>query len=82
MITAVVHSFTKDRDYTVCVSNSYLTPEDLSLIHILKATSSMHKAYEMLIEHYNVYIVAPAPTNDHEYMEMCIRDRSVPSVAV
>ncbi len=28
----------------------------------------MHKAYEMLIEHYNVYIVAPAPTNDHEYM--------------
>ena len=24
----VVHSFTKDRDYTVCVSNSYLTPED------------------------------------------------------
>lgn len=28
MITSVVHSFTKDRDYTVCVSNSYLTPED------------------------------------------------------
>lgn len=27
------------------------------------ATSSMHKAYEMLIEHYQVYIVAPAPTN-------------------
>ena len=34
----------------------------------MKATSSMHKAYEMLIEHYNVYIVAPAPTNDQEYM--------------
>ena len=28
MITSVVHSFTKDRDYTVCVSNSYLTPKD------------------------------------------------------
>ncbi len=28
-------------------------------------TSSMHKAYEMLIEHYHVYIVAPAPTNNH-----------------
>ncbi len=28
-------------------------------------TSSMHKAYEMLLEHYNVFIVAPAPTNDH-----------------
>ena len=34
----------------------------------MKATSSMHKAYEMLIEHYNVYIVAPAPTNNHAYM--------------
>lgn len=30
-----------------------------------KPTSSMHKAYEMLIEHYHVYIVAPAPTNNH-----------------
>ena len=28
MITSVVHSFTKDRDYTVCVSDSYLTPDD------------------------------------------------------
>ncbi len=28
MITSVVHSFTKDKDYTVCVSNSYLTPAD------------------------------------------------------
>lgn len=28
MITSVVHSFTKDLDYTVCVSNSYLTPKD------------------------------------------------------
>ena len=25
----------------------------------------MHKAYELLLEHYDVYIVAPAPTNDH-----------------
>ena len=31
----------------------------------MKATSSMHKAYEMLIEHYNVYIVVPALSNDH-----------------
>lgn len=29
------------------------------------ATASMHKAYEFLLETYNVYIVAPAPTNDH-----------------
>ena len=28
MITSVVHSFTKDCDYTVCVSDSYLTPDD------------------------------------------------------
>lgn len=28
MLTAVVHSFTKDRDYTVCISNNFLTPED------------------------------------------------------
>ena len=34
-----------------------------------KPTSSMHKAYEMLIENYNVYIVAEAPTNNHEYTE-------------
>ena len=30
-----------------------------------KPTSSMHKTYELLIEYYNVYIVAPAPTNNH-----------------
>ena len=29
-----------------------------------KAASSMHKAYEMLIEHYEVFIVAPSPTHD------------------
>ena len=28
MLTAVVHSFTKDRDYTVCISNSFLTHDD------------------------------------------------------
>lgn len=28
MISTVVHSFTKDRDYTVCISKSFLTPED------------------------------------------------------
>ena len=31
MLTTTVHSFTKDRDYTVCISNNFLTPED----HIL-----------------------------------------------
>lgn len=31
--------------------------------------SSMHKAFEMLIEYYKVYIVAPAPTNDHAYTQ-------------
>ncbi|MGN0069303.1 MAG: YqiA/YcfP family alpha/beta fold hydrolase [Prevotella sp.] len=30
------------------------------------AASSMNKAYEMLIENYNVYIIAAAPTNDHQ----------------
>lgn len=31
MLTTIVHSFTKDRDYTVCISNNFLQPED----HIL-----------------------------------------------
>ncbi len=40
------------------------------------ATASMHKAYEMLLEHYSVYIIANAPTNrpdqlnaDHAWVE-------------
>ena len=43
---------------------------DFDALHdsYMKATSSMHKAYEMLIEYYNVYIVAQAPTNDHAYL--------------
>lgn len=28
MLSSVVHSFTKDRDYTVCISNSFLTADD------------------------------------------------------
>ena len=28
MLTSVVHSFTKDRSYTVCISADYLTPQD------------------------------------------------------
>jgi len=28
MLTATVHSFTKDRDYTVCISNDFLCAED------------------------------------------------------
>lgn len=28
MLTTVVHSFTKDRDYTVCISNDFLTADD------------------------------------------------------
>ena len=28
MLTPVVHSFTKDRSYTVCISADYLTPQD------------------------------------------------------
>lgn len=45
---------------------------DFDALHdsYMKATSSMHKAYEMLIQYYNVYIVASAPTNDHAYMAM------------
>ena len=33
-----------------------------------KATSSMHKAYELLLENYQVYVVAPAPTDNHPYL--------------
>lgn len=33
--------------------------------HYGKPRSSMHKAYEALLEHYDIYIIAPAPTNDH-----------------
>ena len=28
MLTTSVHSFTKDRDYTVCISNNFLTADD------------------------------------------------------
>ena len=28
MLSTVVHSFTKDRDYTVCIRNSFLTEDD------------------------------------------------------
>ena len=28
MLTTTVHSFTKDRDYAVCISNNFLTAED------------------------------------------------------
>ena len=44
---------------------------DFDCLHdaYMKATSSMHKAYEMLIEYYNVYIVATAPTNNHAYTD-------------
>ena len=31
MLVSTIHSFTKDRDYTVCISNDYLTSDD----HIL-----------------------------------------------
>ncbi|MDD2962032.1 MAG: xanthine phosphoribosyltransferase [Muribaculaceae bacterium] len=32
MLTTTVHSFTKDRDYTVCISGDYLTADDRILI--------------------------------------------------
>lgn len=28
MLSTTVHSFTKDRDYTVCISGNFLTPDD------------------------------------------------------
>ena len=34
-----------------------------------KPLSSMHKAYELLLENYQVYIVAPAPTNNHAFTD-------------
>lgn len=39
---------------------------DFSTLHDAygKATASMHKAYEFLIEAYNVFVVADAPSND------------------
>ena len=33
-----------------------------------KPLSCLNKAFEMLIENYQVYLVAPAPTNDHDYL--------------
>ena len=33
-----------------------------------KATASMHKAYEMLLEHYNVYVLAPSSANNPSQM--------------
>lgn len=46
-------------------------------------TASMHKAYEMLIARYQVYIVAPAPTNDHAALthvqEWCEEYLNVPA---
>ena len=33
-----------------------------------KATASMHKAYELLIENYSVYVVAPSPANSPQQM--------------
>ena len=33
-----------------------------------KALSSLQKAFKFLIEYYQVYIVAPAPTNDHSFL--------------
>lgn len=33
-----------------------------------KPLSSLHKAYEFLLENYAVYFVAPAPTNDHAFV--------------
>ena len=32
------------------------------------ATASMHKAYEMLIEHYNVYVLASSPSDNAQQM--------------
>ena len=32
MLATTIHSFTKDRDYTVCISADYLTPDDRVLI--------------------------------------------------
>jgi predicted esterase YcpF (UPF0227 family) len=41
-----------------------------SLIDIYgNARSSMHKAYEMLLDNYLIYIVAPSPTNDHALID-------------
>ena len=31
-----------------------------------KPRASMHKAFENIIQNYNIYILAPAPTNDHQ----------------
>lgn len=35
-----------------------------------KALSAVQKAYETLIENYDVYVVASSPTNNHEYMNV------------
>lgn len=40
-----------------CLQDSYNRPK-----------SNLTQAYEFLIEHFDVYIVAPCPTNNHEYL--------------
>lgn len=48
-----------------------------------KPRSSMHKAFEVIIQYYNVYIIASAPTNDHpsitEAQEWCEEYLSAPA---
>ena len=43
----------------------------------------MHKAFEVIIQYYNVYIIASAPTNDHpsitEAQEWCEEYLSAPA---
>ena len=46
----------------------YIAVETLA-DHWEKPASCMRKAFLMLIEHYSVYIVCPAPTNDPVYMQ-------------
>lgn len=46
----------------------YIAVETLA-DHWGKPASCMRKAFLMLIEHYSVYIVCPAPTNDPVYMQ-------------
>ena len=71
MITSVVHSFTKDRDYTVCVSDSYLTPDDhVIFIDDFLANGNASKGVMELCEKAGAKIeamgfIAPFPREQH-----------------
>mgnify|MGYP001522318677 CR=1 FL=1 len=52
MLSTVVHSFTKDRDYTVCISNNFLTPEDhiMGMVELAEQSGAVIEGMGFIIE--------------------------------